>query len=302
MESSELIIPVYLNQRVVFDLIAMLRGGISTVTRISSSEENKEVDNRRYGSAFGLSQAFSSLLKIDVSGDRLKASEEKAGTQKSEERVHTPASLFQQLRSTLKTEKKIIVIDSTYVPSSGQIIEFSASLRRNPMIQTMNIFTELVDMAVAFGDEEKADSSKNSGKNRNRRDSPNNSEKGRKRVQKILELLKTGDTIDILSDNLDCGYKAVITLEEEYLNDPTMADLVDGQFKVVGKITRAISDSEDSVSLLRKAAIGVMSNEVLSEEFSRWSSLAASIKVKIPRIEWEVQGPAIQVIPIAIFA
>jgi hypothetical protein len=134
------------------------------VTRISSSEENKEVDNRRYGSAFGLSQAFSSLLKIDVSGDRLKASEEKAGTQKSEERVHTPASLFQQLRSTLKTEKKIIVIDSTYVPSPGQIIEFTASLRRNPMIQTMNISTELVDMAVAFGDEEKADSSKNSSK------------------------------------------------------------------------------------------------------------------------------------------
>ena len=36
--SLELIIPVYLNQRIVFDMIAMLQGGIATVTRICSAE------------------------------------------------------------------------------------------------------------------------------------------------------------------------------------------------------------------------------------------------------------------------
>lgn len=296
MESSELIIPVYLNQRIVFDLIAMLRGGISTVTRVSSSEENKEVDKRRYGSAFGLSQAFSSLLKIDVSGDRLKASEEKAGTQKSEERVHTPASLFQQLRSTLKAEKKIIEVDSTWVPKAWQIVEFSALLKRNPMIQTIGIFTELVEMAIAFGDAEKATSGKN------RKDQSNNLERARKKLQQISQYLKAGNTIDILSDNLDCGYKAVITLEEEYLNDLTMSDLVDGQFKIIGKITRVIDDANDSVNLLRKAAIGAINKEALLTEFTGWSSLAASANIKIPPIEWEVSGPALQVIPIAIFA
>ena len=35
-----MIIPAYLNQRIVFDLIAMLQDGLSTVTRITS------IDNR----------------------------------------------------------------------------------------------------------------------------------------------------------------------------------------------------------------------------------------------------------------
>ena len=66
-ESDELIIPVYLNQRIVFDLIAMLQDGMSTVTRVSSSEESKSVDNQRYGTSFGLGQALSSLLKFQRS-------------------------------------------------------------------------------------------------------------------------------------------------------------------------------------------------------------------------------------------
>jgi hypothetical protein len=34
---NNLIIPAYLNQRIVFDLIAMLQDGLSTVTRITST-------------------------------------------------------------------------------------------------------------------------------------------------------------------------------------------------------------------------------------------------------------------------
>ena len=35
---EKLIVPVYLNQRLVFDLLAMLQGGISTVTAINKTE------------------------------------------------------------------------------------------------------------------------------------------------------------------------------------------------------------------------------------------------------------------------
>ena len=34
MHDPDLIIPVYLNQRVVFDLVAMLQDGIATVTKV----------------------------------------------------------------------------------------------------------------------------------------------------------------------------------------------------------------------------------------------------------------------------
>jgi hypothetical protein len=38
----DLIVPVYINQRIVFDLVATLRDGISTVTRITESESQEK--------------------------------------------------------------------------------------------------------------------------------------------------------------------------------------------------------------------------------------------------------------------
>ena len=147
---NDLIIAVYLNQRIVFDLIAMLQDGMSTVTRVTSSEETKDADSQRYGAAFGLSQALSSLLKIDISGDKSKSREGNTGTQTNEERVHTPSSLFQKLRSTLTSENKIELVTKEYRPHPSHIVEFGTSLRRNPLIHAMDTFAQLFDMALAF--------------------------------------------------------------------------------------------------------------------------------------------------------
>lgn len=293
MKTNELIIAVYLNQRIVFDLIAILQDGMSTVTRINSSEETKNSDTQRYGAAFGLSQALSSLLKIDVSGDRAKSKEGSAGIQKSEERVHTPSSLFQKLRSKLLEENKIQVVDSQYKPEPGDIVEFSTSLRRNPLIQVMDTFGQLFDMALAFDPQPQKGAHKNK---------PNEMTKLKSQIALFSEMLKAGDTVDIVSDNLECGHRAVITLDEEYLNDPTMADLVDGQFQVVGKVIRVIDDSDDSVNLLRKGAVGSMNKQVLETAFAHFNSAAVTASVDVPSIEWEIHGPVIQIIPIAIFA
>jgi hypothetical protein len=290
---NDLIIAVYLNQRIVFDLIAILQDGMSTVTRVSSSEETKKSDTQRYGAAFGLSQALSSLLKIDVSGNREKSREGNTGLQKSEERVHTPSSLFQKLRSILASDNKIEVVTPQYKPEPGHILEFGTSLRRNPLIQTMDTFNQLFEMALAF------DATPVKGGHKNK---PNELTKIRSQVISFSEMLKAGDTIDIVSDQLPCGHKAVITLDTEYLNDPTMADLVDGQFQVVGKVIRVINDSSESVSLLRKAAVGAMNEEVLVPIFQQFSVALAVANIDLPPIEWRVSGPVIQVIPIAIFA
>lgn len=292
MEADDLIIAVYLNQRVVFDLMAMLQDGMSTVTRISSSESNKGSDTQRYGAAFGLSQALSSLLKIDVSGERAKTREGTSGIEKSEERVHTPSSLFQKLRSILKAQNKIVLVDAKYKPQAGDIVEFSASLKRNPLVQVMDTFSQIFDMALAFSDQPQKSSKK----------SPlNDFAKLKSQIKSFSEMLKAGDTIDLVSDGLACGHKAVVTLDEEYLNDPTMADLVDGQFKVVGKVIRAISDPSGSVNLLRKGAVGAMNKQILEAAFEHLTT-DVSASFDLPKIEWEIQGPVIQVVPIAIFA
>jgi hypothetical protein len=121
-------------------------------------------------------------------------------------------------------------------------------------------------------------------------------------MEKFRDSLKDGKTADIISEPLGWKYRAVITVEEEYLNDPTMSDLIDGQFQVVGKIIRVIHDSTASISLLRKASIGVMNKQTLEESFSHLSSGAISETISIPKIEIEIRGPVVQIIPIAIFA
>jgi hypothetical protein len=296
-DSKELIISVYLNQRIVFDLIAMLQDGMSAVTRIESVEGTKESDGRRYGAAFGLSQALSSLLKIDVSGSVDKLKEESKDRKTSEERVHTPSSLFHKLRTELNENKIVISVEKDYEPAAGDFVEFNTRLRRNPLLQIMDTFAGLMDIAAAFEAEPQKQRKQHLLKSQK-----SEFEKLTEQVNKFSEGLKSGGTIDVVSEPLSSGHRAVITLEEQYLNDPSMADLVDGDFTVLGKVTRAINDSNDSVSLLRKGIVGAVNNEMLSSLFAPMFVAAKNANLNLPEQGWEIEGPVIQVIPVAIFA
>jgi hypothetical protein len=121
----DLIIPVYLNQRLVFDLVAMLQGGIATVTRISQAERETERSSGEVTGGFGLSQALSSLLKINLSGKV--AAQGEAGTERtsSADRVHTPASLLFMLRNLLTEQGLIRPHSSGHPVGPGEFIEFT---------------------------------------------------------------------------------------------------------------------------------------------------------------------------------
>src|SRR4051812_45831644 len=102
------IIPVYLNQRMVFDLLAMLQDGLSQVARVTTTETDKDALTRGVDATFGVSNAFASLLKIDLSARRSTARETGEERSRSEERVHTPASLLFKLRKMLSERKQLI--------------------------------------------------------------------------------------------------------------------------------------------------------------------------------------------------
>jgi len=127
------IIPVYLNQRIVFDLLAMLEGGICHVTRVASAEQKAEQNERRYGAEFGLSKALASLLSIAVSGEGKQAGSTTASLRKSEERIHTPASLFYRLRNQLQIDGGLQVLRELEPPKEYDLVEFSAAMVRNPV-------------------------------------------------------------------------------------------------------------------------------------------------------------------------
>lgn len=291
VEREDLVVPVYLNQRIVFDLVAMLQGGIAAVTQITQTQSDSSSISGEVSSTFGLSQALSSLLRVDFSGKAGGSTAAEMGEMRSEQRIHTPASLFIALRALLR-EKDFIVTDATdraFQP--GDIVEFSAILQRNPLLESIGSFIELVDMMQAFTQgEPKQKGTKSSELNKMKR-----------QMETFVSALQGSDTLDLTTESLASSHRAVITLEQQYLNDPTMADLVDGTFRVVGKVTRVVGPEDEPISLNRKSAMGKLPPSVMEQMKQAFEGPDFS-GFAFRSLEWEIDGPAIQVIPIAIFA
>lgn len=294
-EDRKLLVPVYLNQRIVFDMLAMLQGGISTVTSVSKTEQSADEKSRKMGGSFGLSQALSSLLKIDLSAD---ATSTKAGseeTRRMEERFHTPASLFYTLRNLLKSQERLVIDRPEVQPASGDIVEFQSTLKRNPLIETMDAVSALMNLAEIFVQPQPFQQGKKGAPK-------NESTRIKQQIESFSKSLKEGDSIDLTTDLLQSKYKAIITIETQFLNDPQMLDLVDGRFNVLGKVIRSIPGDSEAISLIRRSPVSRMPASKLTDMFSKLELSMKSNEFDFPKLEWEVRGPVIQVIPVAIFS
>ena len=97
--------------------------------------------------------------------------------------------------------------------------------------------------------------------------------------------------------------RVLLTVEENYFIDPTMNDVVDGTFRVFGKATRILSsDSQGSISLVRKAPLGKFGG-LVKDLADAMATMAGGEDVAYTGVvETEINAPAMQVIPIAIFS
>lgn len=287
----DLIIPVYLNQRLVFDLVAMSQNGISTVTQISQTQTSSDSESKSVSANFGLSEAFSSLLKIGLSGERLSESAESSHHAASEERVHTPSSLFFSLRRSM-LESSVIKSLETDPITYGDFVEFEAALQRSPLTEGLDATTRLLEIAALFA-------------------APQQPKKGQKQqlqttqmLGKQLKLLsdelKQGGSRDLIASSLPKGYTAVLTVEEQFLSDATMSDIIDGTFRVLGKVVRVFEHPDSSISLLRKTALS-HAPDVISKLLAAFDNLDSNA-VNLPEMRTEIEGPALQVLPIAVYS
>lgn len=237
----DLIVPVYLNQRLVFDLVAMSQNGIATVTQISQSQENSASESKAISTNFGLSEAFSSLLKIGLSGEKSNSNGEESLYSSSEERVHTPSSLFFSFRRSIIERNLIKYLGEDNV-ETGDFVEFEAALTRSPLIEGLDATIKLLEIARLFTESEQQKKGQNQ--------KPNQYQKLGAQLTLLSDELKQGGSRDLIAANLPDKYTAVLTVEEQFLSDATMSDVVDGTFKVLGKVVRVVDAPSKSISLL----------------------------------------------------
>lgn len=152
MNESKLSIPIYLNQRVVFDMLAIIQDGFSNLKTVKSTIKNEDEKAKQADIDLGAGNIFAFLnigMKAGLTSKGHNADEEEI----IQEKVYTPASLFSKFRETLYEHsfiKSITTEEEFERLKPGDFIEFSGILSKNPMVGFMEALIQVFETAMVF--------------------------------------------------------------------------------------------------------------------------------------------------------
>jgi hypothetical protein len=301
MTAVNLGIPIYLNQQVVFDLLAALDDGFSSLSSIKAVAGETESSKRGISASIGVSNVFA-LLGVSFSGDAGKEKGVQRQTEVTEERVHTPTSLFAKLYHRLEGANLITWVNSTEALASmtaGTFVEFKAVLRKNPLIDTIEAMKALMEMAAPFATEVPPTGGPR------KKGGPKQQDQTAtvvRQMDALLAALTESRSVDLVGELLNAaGVRAVISSRLDFFNQGNTSEIIDGEFLVFGKATRVVQTStQEPISLLRKTPLrGLRSHQI--EQLAAAFTQAAEVGLQTSEFVTEIPGPALLVFPIAIY-
>lgn len=294
ISKNGLIIPVYINEKIVLDMLAIMEDGFSTVSQVNYTEHIEKNSSKKLdASASTTVPILSKLLKIDVSGGISQTGNDGKDTNVVKEKVHTNVSLLSKFRDFLINEKILKAeLDFSKI-QVGDFVEVDGELQKNPLINYMDIFVDIFRLADIFTEEPQL-GNKTQAKNQKQQDS-----KILKQIKSFSEELKHSGTIDfILSDERGT---IVLSAQEQYLANDNVSEILGGHFKVLGKVISICKDEKENIDLLRKTTLSVLSEKMLEEMFSGFKN-SDTEQFNLPELVTKITGPAAIVIPVAIYA
>ncbi len=295
---------LYLNQRLVFDMLASLEDGFSQLQNIETSTKTSNTNDQQINGSLGMSNVFA-LLGVSIAGKAANSATQGDSEVLSEQRVHTPTSLFVRLRQHLQDSGLLKALndnDSINEISTGDFVEFKVSLNRSPFVEALKGIQEIFKLAVIFSEPGTTTNQKLSKGSSPKNQRPTQlSQQIEKQIDAMVKAVTAAGSVDLIGI-WSHGVKFVLTAESDYFIDPTLNDVVDGEFWVLGKVTRIVNDSSDpGISLLRKTPLGILGTKMLTDLGGSVQSVEQS-GMNIPTIVTHIPAPAVQVIPVAIFA
>ena len=216
MNIRRLNIPIYLNQKIVFDMLATIEDGFSQFATIQTSSERNSASSGEAAAEIGSSNVFA-LLGVKIKG-ALKSEDINKDSEKSlQEKVHTPSSLFQKLRSYLNDEnliKDITSTESLSELSAGDFVEVEGELSKNPLVSIVDSFIQMMGMAAVFSDSKSTQGQK--GKNLQQGDA-----KAIAQMSALSKGLQSGGIVDLIC-RIGCDGNTVTALLPVYNDYFTM--------------------------------------------------------------------------------
>ena len=284
---NDLLVPVYINEKIVLDMLAIMDDGFSVVSQVGYQSQQVETNEKNGAISIATpSSILGKLLKIDASGNIASASNSTNSTEEKKEKIHTNVSLFSKFRAYLIHEglfKRSIDFNSIQV---GDFIEAEGELEKNPLISYLDTFADVMHLADIFSDEPK----EKNRKEENRVET---------QIRQFSGELKHSGTIDFIMT----GNKGtvVLSVQERYLENDNISEILGGSFKILGKVIAVCNKDGDSINLLRKTSLTIMPEAVIEEMFSEFKKEELST-LNLPQLITKIPAPAMIVIPIAIYA
>jgi hypothetical protein len=288
-EHSDYSVVVYLNQAVVFDLLAIIEDGMAQVSTIRTSESKKAGTE----AGIGASNVFA-LLGVRLKG----ALENVEGREVTHERVHTPTSLFSKVRNHLRKAK--LVHDLTGPSANleaarpGHFVEVEVRLRRNPLIDALEAVNETIagiKVLTSFG--------KQGQKSAADKTQEDNLRQIAEHCKRLSGALTGSGTADLVGEIVPGPGQVVVPIEDRFFGEHSADEVADGQFRVFGKVVRTVLKEGEGISLLRNTKFAHIPSafDTLKPAFAATKQSG----VTLPEIVTEMKAPAVQVRPIAIF-
>ena len=291
---DRLIVPIYINEKIVLDMLAIMEDGFSMVSQVNYTEHKENNATQKIDAGVSTSATIlSKLLKIDISGELSQAGNKGEDESVVKEKVHTNVSLLSKFRGFL-VEQKMLKSDFDFFKMQvGDFIEVEGELQKNPLISYMDIFIDLFRMADIFTDKPQLG-------NKTRVNTQKQKENEIiKQIMSFADELKHSGTIDFIL--FDSKGTAVLSAQEQYLANDNISEIIGGHFKVLGKVISICKEDTENIDLLRKTSLSILSEELLNEMFSGFKTSDMK-QFNLPELKTKINAPAVIVIPVAIYA
>lgn len=290
MNKYDLDIPIYLNQKIVFDLLASINDGFSELSKLKTTNGfNGEIDGS-VDAGLGNKNIFAFLgAKISGKVNNQQTSEEEI------EKIHTPSSLFNNLKSRLFKEKMIVKIDSEKQFNNlktGDFIEISGTLSQNPLISVMDKMTSIMELTSIFSKD---------GTGRKAKENNLNNKNIISQMNGFSESLKGNGMVDLICDvNINSySFKCVLPVNMDYFFNRNANEIIDGNFKILGKVTKKCI-GDDKINLLRNTSLTLMKESTLVNLLTSFN-MDDNEDIDFGDVQAFISAPALLIIPIAIY-
>lgn len=294
IKADQLLVPIYINEKIVLDMLAIIEDGFSTVSQISYTEHIENNNTQKLATEGSTSATLlSKLLKIDLKGDLYHS--KNGGNEESiaKEKVHTNVSLLSKFRTFLVDETILKFGFDVAHMEIGDFIEVEGELQKNPLINYLDIFVDLFRMADIFNEKPQL------GGKTNAKAQKQSELETVKQIKSFADELKHSGTIDFILSNT--AGTVVLSAQEQYLSNDNISEIIGGRFKVFGKVIAICKDGSENIDLLRKTTLSVLPISLLTEMFSGFQNDDMK-QFNLPELKTQIPGPAIIVIPVAIYA